>query len=214
VAAFCWPSHRALRVVHPTRTVESVAAFPIGTRAQMKGAEKHVSGPPAVKLIAYECTRPVFTDLHWTPSTRIKNAVLPRNKKVVAARRQVPVGCVAAGRWAGHFHSPSVDQSLGRKSAGPEGFRMAATRKTNPAAGRGRNECARHFVDSQRPEDVRAPARFINRERRSMVAVSRRPWTFFVLHKANVSSGGNGDKIELGDFLGEAKRPDIKHLPG
>ena len=42
----------------------------------------------------------------------------------------------------------------------------------------------------------------------------------FVLHKANVSSGGTVTKIELGYFLGrgnseEAKRvPNIKRLPG
>ncbi len=35
----------------------------------------------------------------------------------------------------------------------------------------------------------------------------------FVLHKANVSSGGTATKIEIGDFLGGAKRaPSIKRL--
>ena len=37
----------------------------------------------------------------------------------------------------------------------------------------------------------------------------------FVLHKANVSSGGTATKIELGDFLGRGRRaPSIKRLPG
>ena len=33
----------------------------------------------------------------------------------------------------------------------------------------------------------------------------------FVLHKANLSSGGTATKIELGDFLGS---PSIKRSPG
>jgi hypothetical protein len=40
---------------------------------------------------------------------------------------------------------------------------------------------------------------------RALAASGARPTTIFVLHKANLSSGGTATEIELGDFLGKGK---------